>query len=270
MSIAAEALAAAQALQTSATSTGGPAEQTTEKTTEQAAAAQLAEATEPAQESAPDSKGLSWAEEVKKLPPELQSLARGLQGMVTRKTQQLADERKALAAEREAWRKSITSLATAPQAELPEIDSWNPDSIQARIEAEVSRRLAEALAPVESEYRAAQADMEFDRFTQSHPDLLEDAEVKSGVAELLRKNDALDLETAYFAVKGRLNRQAAPTLQPVNPQRAAAKKAAAITAPARRPPPEAPIKMSPADLKKATPEQILAYAKSLAERKPRV
>jgi hypothetical protein len=267
MSIAAEALAAAQALQTSATSTEAPAEQTTEQG---AAPATAPEAAEVAQESTPDSKGLSWAEEVKKLPPELQSLARGLQGMVTRKTQQLADERKALAAEREAWRKSITSLATAPQAELPEIDSWNPDSIQARIEAEVSRRLAEALAPVESEYRAAQADMEFDRFTQAHPDLLEDAEVKSGVAELLRKNDALDLETAYYAVKGRLNRQAAPTLQSVNPQRAAAKKAAAITAPARRPPPEAPIKMSPADLKKATPEQILAYAKSLAERKPRV
>lgn len=266
MSIAAEALAAAQALQ----ATSAPAEQTTEQTTEQSAAPAAAEAQEVAQESAPDSKGLSWAEEVKKLPPELQTLARGLQGMVTRKTQQLADERKALAAEREAWRKSITSLATPPQAELPEIDSWNPDSIQARIEAEVSRRLAEALAPVENEYRAAQADMEFDRFTQAHPDLLEDAEVKAGVAELLKKNDALDLETAYFAVKGRLNRQSASTLQPVNPQRAAAKKAAAITAPARRPPPEAPIKMSPADLKKATPEQILAYAKSLAERKPRV
>lgn len=217
---------------------------------------------------------LSWDQEVAKLPPELQSLARGLQGMVTKKTQALADERKALAAERDAWRKSIGKLATPPAGDaLPDVDAWDPASIQARIEAEVGRRLADALAPVESEYRAAQADLEFDRFSAAHPDLLDDPEVKSGVADLLKRNDSIDLETAYFAVKGRLGRRsphAGPLPAPpgVDPRRAAARKAAETVAAPRRPPTSsAPPKMSPADLKKATPEQILAMARAMAERR---
>jgi hypothetical protein len=215
---------------------------------------------------------LSWDQEVAKLPAELQTLAKGLQGMVTRKTQQLADERKALAAERDAWRKSIGKLATPPAGDaLPEVDAWDPASIQARIEAEVSRRLAEALGPVESEYRAAQADMEFDRFTSAHPDLLDDPEIKSGVADLLKRNESIDLETAYWAVKGRMGprrgTQTAPSGPQADPRRAAARKAAETVAAPRRPPTSAPPKMSPADLKKATPEQILAMAKAMAERR---
>jgi len=260
MSIAAEALAEAQA------ATPAPEVTTTPAGTEPAP-----EGGEPTQAPAAEGgKTLSWEQEVAKLPPELQNLAKGLQGMVTRKTQALAEERKQLAAEREAWRKSISKLATpATQGDLPDLDSWDPSSIQARIEAEVSRRLAEALAPVETEYRAAQADLEFDRFTASHPDLLDDPEVKAGVADLLNRNESLDLETAYFAVKGRLNRSrpAAPPAPTVDPRRAAARKAAEAVATPRRPPPAAPVKMAPADLKRATPEQILAYAKALAERR---
>lgn len=229
----------------------------------------------PASPETGSTKKLSWDQEVAKLPPELQSLAKGLQGMVTRKTQQLADERKALAAEREAWRKSISKLASSgtPDGELPEIDQWDPASIQARIEAEVSRRLADALGPVESEYRAAQADMEFDRFVSAHPDLMEDPEIKSGVAELLKKNESIDLETAYYAVRGRLakssgSKQSSSSSGPAtDPRRAAVKKAAEAVAAPRRPPVSAPFSMSPADLKKATPEQILALARSRAERR---
>lgn len=259
MSVAAEALALAQAQvsgepaapEGTAEGTETPPEGTTEVV-----------------EAKPEGKKLSWDQEVSKLPPELQSLAKGLQGMVTKKTQALAEERKALAAEREAWRKSIGKLATAPSTDaLPEVDAWDSASIQARIEAEVSRRLAEALAPVESEYRAAQADLEFDKFTAAHPDLLEDAEVKSGVAELLQKNESIDLETAYWAVRGKLAKKAPAQTPGPDPRRAAARKAAETVAAPRRPPTSAPVKMSPQDLKRATPEQILAMAKALAERR---
>ena len=252
MSVAAEALALAQA-QVS----GEPAAPETPETPE----------TPEVVEAKPEGKKLSWDQEVAKLPAELQSLAKGLQGMVTKKTQALAEERKALAAEREAWRQSISKLSAAPQGELPELDSWDSASIQARIEAEVSKRLAEALAPVESEYRAAQADMEFDKFTAAHPDLLDDPDIKSGVAELLQKNESIDLETAYWAVRGRLAKKAPAQTPGPDPRRAAARKAAETVAAPRRPPTSAPPKMSPQDLKRATPEQILAMAKALAERR---
>lgn len=152
--------------------------------------------------------GESWDSIYASQPPEVQRAMAEMRKMVTRKTQELAAEKKAI----EAQRKALVAPEIAKALEAPavagEVDPFDPKSLSAHIEAEVKRRLAEVLEPVRKQSQQAEAQQRYESFMAEHPDLSADKALRTEVASLLKQNAALDLSTAYYAVKGRRSRAA--------------------------------------------------------------
>ena len=172
------------------------------------AAEAVAEAPEAddAPEPASRKRNLSWTDALKQVPPDIAKLMKQMQGDYTRKTQELASERKNFLREREALMKGAETLQ---ERELPEYDPYNEDSIKARIENEVNRRLKEVLEPMQQEYQTMQAEDNYKTFLSNHPDFESDKGLRSEVQHLLENNASLDLETAYWAAKGKQSRMKA-------------------------------------------------------------
>jgi hypothetical protein len=161
--------------------------------------AQAAEAVEQGRQS-----GLSWDQALAEAPPHIQTLMKNMRADYTRKTQELAHERKSLSAERDALLKSgVLDKLRATANEEVEFNAFDDASVSKRIEQEVARRLAEALAPLEQEHKQAQAKQEYNSFLARNPDLKTDPEVRKEVFAALQNNPNLDLEFAYYVVKGK-------------------------------------------------------------------
>ena len=164
--------------------------------------------------------GESWDSIYASQPPEVQRAMAEMRKMVTRKTQELAAEKKAIEAQRKALKlrllwidlqmKLLQHLFQALEAPAVagEVDPFDPKSLSAHIEAEVKRRLAEVLEPVRKQSQQAEAQQRYESFMAEHPDLSADKALRTEVAALLKQNAALDLSTAYYAVKGRRSRAA--------------------------------------------------------------
>jgi hypothetical protein len=148
----------------------------------------------------PRRRNLSWDDAIGQVPPDIAKLMKNMRADYTRKTQELADQRRDFVREREALMKGAESLR---EVEVPDYDPFNEASISARIEAEVTRRLQEVLAPMQQEYETMAAEDSYNSFLQAHPDFKEDQALRSEVQHLLEGNEALDLETAYWAAKGK-------------------------------------------------------------------
>lgn len=148
----------------------------------------------------PRKRNLSWSDALSQVPPDIARLMRQMQGDYTRKTQELAEQRRDFVREREALMRGAETLR---EPEVPEYDPFNEASVNARIEAEVSRRLREVLEPMQQEYQTMQAEDSYKQFLADHPDFEGDQALRSEVQHLLEGNDGLDLETAYWAAKGK-------------------------------------------------------------------
>ncbi len=148
----------------------------------------------------PRKRNLSWSDALGQVPPDIARLMRQMQGDYTRKTQELAEQRRDFVREREALMRGAETLR---EPEVPEYDPFNEASVNARIEAEVSKRLREVLEPMQQEYQTMQAEDSYKSFLSSHPDFEGDQALRSEVQNLLEGNDGLDLETAYWAAKGK-------------------------------------------------------------------
>ena len=149
---------------------------------------------------APRKRSLSWNDAIKQVPPDIARLMKQMQGDYTRKTQELAEQRKDFLREREALMKGAQALE---DKEVPEYDPYNEDTINARIEREVNRRLREVLEPMQQEYETMQAEDSYKAFLSENPDFQTDTALRSEVQYLLENNANLDLETAYWAAKGK-------------------------------------------------------------------
>lgn len=237
-SIAETVLAEAQAQVTGETAGETAAETPAAEEAVEAApeAGELPEDTEPAAAET-GRRSLSWGDALKRVPPDIAKLMKQMQGDYTRKTQELADQRRDFKRERSALLQGRKSLK-APE-EVPEYDPFNESTVQARIEAEVVRRLNEVMEPMEREYLTMQAEDAYQGFLTEHPEFETDTAMRSAVQELLEQNDHLDLETAFWAVKGRRTKQAAKQEKQGRRARRAAERQAALTgtATARRAPP---------------------------------
>jgi len=156
------------------------------------------------EDTAPDGKprrrNLSWDDAIGQVPPDIASLMKNMRADYTRKTQELADQRRDFVREREALMKGADTLK---DVEVPEYDPFNEQSVNARIEAEVNRRLREVLEPMQQEYEVMAAEDSYNNFLSAHPDFEDDQALRSEVQYLLEGNEALDLETAYWAAKGK-------------------------------------------------------------------
>ena len=167
--------------------------------------------------------GLSWDDSIRELQdgsPHLAELAKKMRADYTRKTQELSADKKSLQVEKRALLDSgaMKGLREKAEAEVGELNPFDEASISARIEREVARRLHEALEPIEREHKNAVARQKYDGFMEKHPDLQNDPGVRKEVFEALKANPGLDLQSAYYATKGR-------RASSLETQRAATKKA---------------------------------------------
>lgn len=152
-------------------------------------------------------KGINWNETVSGLPDDAQKLLANLRADYTKKTQELSRQRQALESERKAllnedYLKTINEKAN----QEIQFDPFDNDSVNARIEQEVAKRMQQMIQPLQQEYELQQRQMALDNFKTAHPDL---QEYKTEIAKLLMTDQSLNLERAYYIVKGKANTERA-------------------------------------------------------------
>ena len=167
-------------------------------------------AKEAASQPEPEPEGLregeSWDSVFNKQPPDVQRAMAEMRKMMTRKTQDLSRERKALEAQQQALANSgILDSLTQQAGGMPQdFDPFNPEHIQAAIEAKVAAKLKEVLEPINSQHKQREAVQRYEGFKADHPDLSSDPAVKAGVVAALQADKHLTLEAAYWMVKGKM------------------------------------------------------------------
>lgn len=159
-------------------------------------------------------KGMKPLHEIMKhMVPEGRKHLANMRGMVTQKTQELADLRKELEAEREAikmerelllsgdFKKSIDDKAKEPEKPY---DLFDEEGMQKKIEQEAAKMMQQMLKPLEEQQRTQQREYQINKFKTEHPDLMNDSELKVEVGKLLTARENLTLEDAYFIAKAKV------------------------------------------------------------------
>ena len=147
-------------------------------------------------------KGLDFNRVVQELPDDAQKLMANLRADYTRKTQALAEERKKI----ESLRQSLVNnefnqkIDEVANAETVQLDPYDDNSFNARIEQEVARRLQEMMKPIRMEQELSTKRQALENFKRENPDLMD---YREEVAKMLQGNEALSLQDAYYIVKGR-------------------------------------------------------------------
>jgi hypothetical protein len=160
-------------------------------------------------------KGLPHYEEIlKHIPENGRKLIQNLRASHTRKMQEIADTRRALAEERaellrqrEALSSSPAARALAEQAQkgLPEgVDPWSEEGLAALVEQKAAGMLQKMLAPMQEEVEVSRRKAELTQFKTDHPDLTQDPDIKKEVIAHLKANPDMRLETAYWAARGKV------------------------------------------------------------------
>ena len=119
--------------------------------------------------------------------------------------------RKELKSQKEALLQSdiMQKLQETAASDVGEFDPFNPESFKAYVEKEVAARLASVLEPMKAEQQKMQAQHKVSSFINSHPELKTNPEFKKQVKDVLLANESLDLESAYWIVKGKSSQAAA-------------------------------------------------------------
>ena len=147
-------------------------------------------------------KGIDYAAVVKGLPPEAQKLMANLRADYTRKTQDLASQRKEVATLQASlmnseFNENIQRLANE---ETTELDPYDNESFEKRIQQEVAKRMNEMMTPIRHEQEQSKKKAALDTFKQDNPDLMD---YRDEIVPLLQSNDALSLQDAYYIAKGK-------------------------------------------------------------------
>lgn len=151
---------------------------------------------------------IDYQQMVEGLSDDGQKFIGNLRRSYTQKTQELAEQRRQLesqAAELKSQREAMLksdfhqNLRETAEQDAP-IDMLDESSIEKRIEKEVARRINEMLQPMREEHAVQQRRIALQSFKSEHPDL---EDYKHEIASELQNNEALNLEQAYWMVKGR-------------------------------------------------------------------
>ena len=209
-------------------------------------------------------RNLSWNDALKQVPPDIRALMKSMQSDYTKKTQELSEQRKEFIRERESLMRGKETLKV-PDA-LPEYDPFNESTINARIEAEVNKRLNAVLEPMKREYEVMAAEEGYQSFLTEHPEFKSDKELRSEVQKLLEANTSLDLETAFWAAKGRQSKAQAAKEQEAAKARRAADREAATRGTALPRKGGAVAAPAPGAAKKMSNSDILAMAQAMHRR----
>lgn len=149
--------------------------------------------------------GESWQSVLDSAPDDVQRAMASLRADYTRKTQELAQQRKELARQQKALTesdayKAITEMAHGDDVQF---DPFDPQSFNAYVNKVVAERLSSILEPMRQEQLQYQAQNKLDAFMTEHPELRTDQAFRKEVHQTLTDNEHLDLEAAYWIVQGR-------------------------------------------------------------------
>jgi hypothetical protein len=136
----------------------------------------------------------------------------------TRKTQELAAQRKEVESLQQSlmnseFNKTIDTLASA---ETVELDPYDTQSFETRIQQEVARRMQEMMKPIRQEQELNTKRQALESFKSQNPDLMD---YRDDIVPLLQSNEALTLQDAYFIVKGKAQNEKLRILEQENTAR---------------------------------------------------
>ena len=155
-------------------------------------------------------KGINYKQVVSELPEEAQKLVANLRADYQRKTSNLSEQRRAIEATRadlEAQRKALMEsdfyrdVNEAADKELGEFNPYDDRSFEERIQKEVAQRMKSMLEPMRQQHELQQQKIRLQQFKSEHPDI---EDIKTDVAKVLMDNKHMNLEQAYWQVKGRI------------------------------------------------------------------
>jgi len=151
-------------------------------------------------------KGIDYNKTINELPDDAKKILANLRSDYTRKTQELSSKQKELEGQRQALLESDAYRNIQAKAtEAPvDADPWDPQAFNQRIEQEVAKRLADVLKPMQNEWESQQRRQKLDKFKAENPDI---ETYKTEIVEVLKTNDNLNLEQAYYLVKGKTQTQ---------------------------------------------------------------
>ena len=146
--------------------------------------------------------GIDYAEVMSNLPEDAKKLMANMRADYTKKTMELAKERKMLQVSRESLAQNEEWNRQIKEAAEQEID-FNPydeASFEKRVQKEVAQKLQEMMRPVQQQHEIETRKLQLEQFKQNHPDLMDH---KHEVAKMLMADESLSLEKAYWIVKGK-------------------------------------------------------------------
>tara|TARA_A100001201_G_scaffold61532_3_gene58736 strand:- start:3564 stop:4427 length:864 start_codon:yes stop_codon:yes gene_type:complete len=146
-------------------------------------------------------KGINYNKVISDLPEDAQKLLANIRSSYTKKTQELAAQRKEMQAQIEAMREAQVYEKVSEVAERnTQLDPYDTETFNARIEEEVARRMKQMLEPMQQQYELQQRKQKLDQWTSEHPDYID---YKQDIVSLLKQKPSLDLQSAYYIVKGK-------------------------------------------------------------------
>tara|TARA_R100000353_G_scaffold160913_1_gene120707 strand:+ start:1271 stop:2137 length:867 start_codon:yes stop_codon:yes gene_type:complete len=166
--------------------------------------------------------GESWDKIYNEVPENVQRAMASLRADYTRKTQELAEQRKTMSAEKEkldALRMNLEDNAAykaiqeAAVADTGDFDPYDTQSFERYVNRVVAERLQAVLQPMAEQQMQAQAKAKVQNFMSQHPELQTDEMFKGEVRKTLLDNENLTLQDAYWIVKGRQSHQTAERQQ---------------------------------------------------------
>tara|TARA_R110002020_G_scaffold468586_1_gene693013 strand:+ start:47 stop:907 length:861 start_codon:yes stop_codon:yes gene_type:complete len=149
--------------------------------------------------------GESWDSVMEGQPADVQRAMQSLRSDYTRKTQAISEQRKQLEAQQRVMLESdvVKQLKEVAEHDDGEFDPFNPDSFNKYVNKVVATKMQELLQPMHEAQQKANAKAKVDVFMEKHPELKTNTEFRKDVREVLMDNEHMDLQSAYWIVKGK-------------------------------------------------------------------
>lgn len=146
------------------------------------------------------------------IPEDVRKHVANIRSSYTRKTQEIAEMRKALEAERmELQRQQENALnnpflkrAEEELAKDEEYDIYTTEGMQAEIKRQAAKMLQEMMKPAQEEMQMKQRRMQLEQFKTDNPELMDD-DYRLPVAQMLQERPELRLEDAFYIVKAKVD-----------------------------------------------------------------
>ena len=146
------------------------------------------------------------------IPEDVRKHVANIRSSYTQKTQELAEMRRALEAEKaelhrqqeHAVNNPFLKRAEEELAKEEEYDIYTTEGMQAEIKRQAAKMLQEMMKPAQEEMQMKQRRMQLEQFKTDNPQLMED-EYRLPVAQMLQDRPELRLEDAYYIVKAKVD-----------------------------------------------------------------